>query len=151
MRSINYAVKVIWALAICAPGLAVSAELSPDDAPLQGVSVVSVITESAEPAGMTAVTPVSIKADTAPVVIVGMGQALPADRLDGYRGGTETVINDMTLSGTVARNSASDVSSGNNILTGAAFANTSGFATAIQNSGSNVLIQNATIVNVQFK
>ncbi|MEO8407111.1 MAG: hypothetical protein ABI476_01610 [Oxalobacteraceae bacterium] len=148
MRSINYAVKVIWALAICAPGLAVSAELSPDDAPLQQVSVV---TESAEPAGITAVTPVSIKAETAPVFIVGMGPALSADRLDGYRGGTETVINDMTLSGTVARNSATDVSSGNNILTGAAFANTSGFATAIQNSGSNVLIQNATIVNVQFQ
>lgn len=145
MRSINYAVKVIWALAICSPGLAVSAGLAPDDAPLQEVAV------AMEPTGSTAVMPTAAKAETAPVVVAGMGQPLSSDQLDGYRGGADTVSSDMTLSGTVARNSATDVYSGNNILTGAAFANTNGFANVIQNSGSNVLIQNATIVNVQFQ
>ena len=45
---------------------------------------------------------------------------------------------------------AENVNSGTNTLTGSAFSNASGISTVIQNSGSNVLIQNAMIVNVQF-
>lgn len=90
-------------------------------------------------------------AELPPAVVIGMGQALGADQLDGYRGGTDTVINDMTLSGTVAHNSATDVVTGTNTINGAAFANSNGLATVIQNTGANVLIQSATIVNVQFK
>lgn len=113
MRSINPVVKAMWALAICLPSLAASAELSP-------------------------------------AVVIGMGQALTTDQLENYRGGTDTVINDMTLSGTVAHNSTTDVITGTNTINGAAFANSNGLATVIQNTGANVLIQSATIVNVQF-
>ena len=82
----------------------------------------------------------------------GLGEALAPERLDNVRGGTETlVINEAGLSGLVSGNSAIDVSTGSNTITGAAFANASGIPVVIQNSGANVLIQNSTIVNLQLK
>ena len=57
----------------------------------------------------------------------------------------------MQLSGSVANNSATNVASGNNYIAGGSFANMTGLPITVQNSGSNVLIQNATIVNVQFQ
>lgn len=77
--------------------------------------------------------------------------AVASDKLDGVRGGAEVVVNDMRLHGTVADNAAVHTLSGTNMITEGAFANSAGIPTAIQNSGNNVLIQNATIVNVQFK
>lgn len=66
------------------------------------------------------------------------------------RGGAD-VINDMQLKGVVADNRAINVTTGNNFITDGAFANTSGLPMVVQNTGNNVLIQNATIVNVQVK
>jgi hypothetical protein len=66
------------------------------------------------------------------------------------RGGAD-VINDMQLKGVVADNRAVNVTTGNNFITDGAFANTSGVPLIVQNTGNNVLIQNATIVNVQVK
>ncbi|CAG2146233.1 hypothetical protein LMG31506_03358 [Cupriavidus yeoncheonensis] len=77
--------------------------------------------------------------------------AVASDKLDGVRGGAELVVNDMRLHGTVADNSTVNPISGNNIVSDGAFANAAGIPTAIQNSGNSVLIQNATIINVQFK
>lgn len=48
-------------------------------------------------------------------------------------------------------NQAYNLTTGGNLISEGAFAGSSGFATVIQNSGNNVLIQNSTIVNVQFK
>lgn len=143
MRSITYAVKTLLALAVCAPGLVMAADLTPNEAAPQ-------IADSAQPAGVLA-TDASAKVEPAPATVLGMGPALSGDQLEKYRGGTDVVSNDMTLNGTVAHNSASEVVTGSNAINGAAFANTSGFATVIQNTGANVLIQNATIVNVQYK
>ncbi len=81
----------------------------------------------------------------------GIGLALSATALDGLRGGSELVLNDMQLNGTVADTRATQVITGNNTITEGSFANASGLPTVIQNSGANVLIQNATIVNVQFR
>ncbi|MES2260189.1 MAG: hypothetical protein V4724_16840 [Pseudomonadota bacterium] len=81
----------------------------------------------------------------------GFGMPLPADALGRLRGGTDTVWNDMKLSGTVADNAATHVVTGANLVTDGAFNNASGLSMVIQNSGANVLIQNATIINVQFK
>lgn len=81
----------------------------------------------------------------------GLGQALEPARLDDLRGGSETVSNEAALSGLVSGNSAAGVSTGTNIITGAAFSNASGIPVVIQNSGANVLIQNSTIVNLQLK
>ncbi|TWI62603.1 hypothetical protein IP91_04124 [Pseudoduganella lurida] len=81
-------------------------------------------------------------------------QAAPAiadERLAELRGGTDTPWSDMKLNGTVGGNAATNVVTGANIITDGAFSNASGLPMVIQNSGANVLIQNATIVNVQFK
>ncbi|CAJ0778028.1 hypothetical protein LMG19083_00361 [Ralstonia psammae] len=90
----------------------------------------------------------------AAVSVPGLGHAVSADRLDGYRGGTQDLyqtVNDARLSGTVSDNAAVNVATGSNIVRDGSFANASGIPTVIQNSGANVLIQNATIVNVQFR
>lgn len=73
------------------------------------------------------------------------------EKLEQMRGGSETPWSDMKLAGTVANNSAVNVVTGANIVTDSAFSNASGLPMVIQNSGANVLIQNATIINVQIK
>lgn len=121
MRSIKHVVKLLLALALCMPGWLLSAQPLPHEVP-------------------AAATPAT-----------GLGLPVNMDRLDKYRGGTETVSSDVKLSGTVADNAAINVTTGMNTINGAAFSNASGFPIVIQNSGANVLIQNATIINVQIK
>lgn len=94
------------------------------------------------------VTPV---AQAAPDTVAGFGAPMDSGQLEDYRGGFDLVNNNMQLSGTVADNSAVKVMSGNNSIADGAFTNASGFPIVIQNSGSNVLIQNATIINVQMQ
>ena len=86
-----------------------------------------------------------------PVVISGFGMPLASEELEGYHGGFDLVKNDMQLNGTVANNSATNISTGINSIADGSFTNVSGLPMVIQNSGSNVLIQNATIINLQFK
>lgn len=73
-----------------------------------------------------------------------------AGQLATRRGG-EGVFNQNKLKGVVADNSASNLTTGMNVISEGAFAGSSGLPTVIQNSGNNVLIQNSTIVNVQVK
>jgi hypothetical protein len=82
----------------------------------------------------------------------GLGFGAPAalTQLEESRGGTD-VHNDMKLDGVVTGNSAVNVATGSNTIDSGAFANMSGIPVVIQNSGANVLIQSATIVNLQFK
>ena len=134
-----------WPVAsLLACGLAVwpaAAAMAADDAP---------IADSAQTANTEAVRPPVAAAVSVP----GFGHAVGADRLDGYRGGTQDLyqtVNDARLSGTVSDNAAVNVATGSNIVRDGSFANASGIPTVIQNSGANVLIQNATIVNVQFR
>ena len=81
----------------------------------------------------------------------GFGAALPDAQLDSYRGGFEVVKNGMQLDATLNGNSAVNVLTGNNTITDGAFTNASGLPMVIQNTGSNVSIQNATIVNIQMQ
>jgi len=67
------------------------------------------------------------------------------------RRGGDRVFNDAQLKGVVTDNQASNLTTGMNVISEGAFAGSSGLPTVIQNSGNNVLIQNATIVNVQLK
>ncbi len=83
-------------------------------------------------------------------VRAGFDQPVSAAALAGYRGGTSVVNNDMQLAGTTAGNSAINVATGNNAITAGAFSNMSGLPVVIQNSGANVLIQNAVILNLQM-
>lgn len=81
---------------------------------------------------------------------VGFGNPVASASLAGMRGGTEVVNNDMRLAGTTAGNTAFNVATGSNAISAGAFANMSGFPVVIQNSGANVLIQNAVILNLQI-
>ena len=87
-----------------------------------------------------------------PVVAVSeLGRAVAVDRLSALRGGdgsqTENLID---VDGSVDDNTAHHITSGTNSIADGAFSNASGINTVIQNSGSNVLIQNAMIVTVDF-
>ena len=83
-----------------------------------------------------------------PVAFVA--QPVDAATLANTRGGAEVVSNDMTLHGVTANNSARNVTTGDNSISAGSFANMSGLPTVIQNTGANVLIQNATILNLQM-
>jgi hypothetical protein len=78
------------------------------------------------------------------------GKPVAADVLAANRGGTLT-LSDMKLNGVVADNQAANLVTGSNTISEGAFANAAGLPLVVQNSGNNVLIQNATIVNVQLK
>jgi hypothetical protein len=79
-----------------------------------------------------------------------MGPSVAIGTLAKLTGGTD-VSEKMTLTGTVSNNQDDHVVTGLNDLSGNSFAGAAGLSTVIQNTGNNVLIQNATIVNVQFK
>ena len=70
--------------------------------------------------------------------------------LERRRAGTD-VFNDAQLRGVVTNNSAVNVATGNNVISDGAFSGQSGIPLVVQNSGNNVLIQNATIINLQVK
>jgi hypothetical protein len=82
--------------------------------------------------------------------VPGFGTPLSMASLQDLRGGFDSVKNDLQLSGTVADNLARNVVTGNNTIADGSFANVTGFPIVIQNSGANVLIQNATIINIQY-
>lgn len=60
-------------------------------------------------------------------------------------------INDSDQDGAVAGNAAIGNRTGANTIAGDAFATANGVITAVQNTGNNVLIQNATIINVSVE
>jgi hypothetical protein len=91
----------------------------------------------------------SADATSATKAVDGFGTALAASDLDRYRGGQLT-LNTMQLTGALTNTYAADVATGSNSINEGSFANASGLPTVIQNSGANVLIQNATILNVRF-
>ena len=79
------------------------------------------------------------------------GTPVPDGGLAHQRGGAALPSSEMKLDGAVGNNAATNVVTGANIISDGAFSNASGLPMVIQNSGANVLIQNATIVNVQFE
>ncbi|MCI3967895.1 MULTISPECIES: hypothetical protein [Burkholderia] len=108
-------------------------------------------TDQADPAAavspLATATPSATGAAAAPAA--GFGVAMTPDQLDEHRGG-DALIGQNYLTGTVADNVANRVSTGSNSITDGSFANASGLPTVIQNTGANVLIQNATVLNVRF-
>ena len=99
-------------------------------------------TPSAEPAAM--ITASQSDSRTA------FDQPVEADKLADLRGGTALVSSDMQLSGTTANNTAVNVATGTNAISAGSFSNMSGLPIVIQNTGANVLIQNAVILNLQM-
>lgn len=79
------------------------------------------------------------------------GKALDLGVLNGYRGGADLHISDMKVDGVVGNNQAYNLVTGANVIAQGSFSGASGLPMVIQNSGNNVLIQNATILNLQMK
>ncbi len=78
------------------------------------------------------------------------GAMVDDNALADARGGAET-LSKMTLDGVVSNNEAYNLNTGNNTIADGSLQGASGIPMVIQNSGNNVLIQNATIVNVQMQ
>lgn len=120
--------------ALCAIGAASAQDASQTDPALPEIA-------QAAPAGPLAVEdPASSE----------MGSAVALESLADMRGGAEVVDNDILVNGRIEDAVADDVLTGNNSVASGSFANASGISTVIQNTGANVLIQNAMIVNVKF-
>lgn len=83
--------------------------------------------------------------------VLAGGTVLDSDLLEQSRGGAELNLYDIKSDGVVRDNQASNLTTGSNYIADGSFAGAAGFATAVQNSGNNVLIQNATIINLQVR
>jgi hypothetical protein len=80
-----------------------------------------------------------------------LGEPVASDTLADLSGGDETqIINIIDVDGDVTDNTATNVVTGANNIQNGSFDNASGVFSVVQNTGANVLIQSATIVNVQF-
>jgi len=104
---------------------------------------------TSEPAPMPALSSTQTQATSMSSHDDAFGVAMTADELDAHRGG-DALIGQNDLTGRVANNTANRVETGSNSISQGSFANASGLPTVIQNSGANVLIQNATVLNVRF-
>ncbi len=88
--------------------------------------------------------------------VTGFGQALAGENLASLSGRQAMQIDNLDLVYSTSTNNAyqdgnsivGSTVSGYNSVSSGAFTNMSGFATVIQNSGNQVLIQNDLIVNV---
>ena len=86
-----------------------------------------------------------------PSDVKALGAAVAPKALDAQRGGQTVVVNSMDVDAKLHNNSAANTLSGSNVITESAFSHSSGLPVAIQNSGNNVIIQNAFILNLQMK
>jgi hypothetical protein len=65
--------------------------------------------------------------------------------------GTDNVTSTNNLGASLYGNSALNTVTGGNFVTNGAFASSTGFSTVVQNSGNNVLIQSALILNLNVQ
>ncbi len=72
------------------------------------------------------------------------GQGMSIDTLD-------ILVNNMKLSANIQGNLLYSTNTGLNQVSGEAFANASGITTVVQNSGNQVIINNALILNLQVQ
>lgn len=87
--------------------------------------------------------------DTAPARSA-FAQPVATQALAGLRGGSEWVSSNIKMLGTTAGNTADHVLTGSNAISAGALANLNGIPLVIQNTGANVLIQNAVILQLQM-
>lgn len=84
-----------------------------------------------------------------PATLKAFGAPVSNHELSTYRGGHLLQISKAELSAELNNNSAAYTISGSNTISGNAFQGASGIPTVVQNSGNNVIIQSATVLNVQ--
>lgn len=93
----------------------------------------------------------NVGAELPDIAVSELGRTVAVERLSGLRGGDGSVVDNLIdVDGSVDGNTAHHIVSGSNSIADGAFSNASGITTVIQNTGSNVLIQNAMIVTVDF-
>ena len=103
-------------------------------------------------AGIGLVAGMASAADGDQQVQAELGAPLEAQLLEQHRAGeTRQTFNLMDVKASLEDAKAINTLSGSNIITGEAFANASGLPMAVQNSGNNVIIQNAFILNLHVK
>ncbi len=141
MRSLNWGATALLGLSLLAPTVSMAAAEMPDPAAAQDPGLLGPAAPGAP--NMTHRLP-QVENST------GMGAAMASDQLEHFRGGSE-VSNSIVSNGLLQGTTAVNVASGKNSITDGAFAHASGLPIVIQNSGANVLIQNSTVVNVEFK
>lgn len=83
--------------------------------------------------------------------VPGFGLPAAPGQLERERGGSDAIVTNAALGGAVTGNSATHVVTGGNTIQASSFAGASGIPIVIQNTGANVLIQNATVINLQMK
>lgn len=170
MPSVKHETWVLLSLGLLFPALAYAADHLPLPAVSANADVVSLGAFTALPDRLTAAatgparepqatsSPANVEAaataltpqEPQSTALAGMGPSISADSLDQYRGGT-AITSEAVSNGLLQDATATNIATGNNSIAGGAFANTFGLPIVIQNSGANVLIQNSTIVNVQFR
>jgi len=95
--------------------------------------------------------PMAAYCDEPATVDSGLGKPVSSITLEAQRGGDDEVVNNtIKITGDVTDNTAHNVVTGANSIQDGSFTNSSGITSVVQNTGANVLIQSATIVNVQF-
>jgi hypothetical protein len=169
MQAQNRFARLVLPFAVMLPGLVVqaaAAESQSPPAPVQAATtdaapVVAGVAPAGSAEGSALATPTTSAAPAEPAEPaaptaaaqagdeVGFGVAMNSGQLDEHRGG-DVLVGQNNLTGTVADNTAYKVSTGSNAITQGSFASSSGLPTVIQNTGANVLIQNATVLNVRF-
>lgn len=79
------------------------------------------------------------------------GAAVSPYQLAEARGGSFNLRSQIDITGSTEGNSAQEVVTGNNLIEAGSFEQMSGIPVVVQNSGANVLIQNAVIINMQME
>ncbi|WP_233556363.1 hypothetical protein [Noviherbaspirillum sedimenti] len=133
MRIVKFDARTLLAMGLLFPALALAEDVPPR----------ALVAASSSPAAST-------PQESGPQSLAGLGASIAPDSLDQYRGGS-VMKSEAVSHGLLQDATAKNVSTGNNSIADGAFAHSIGLPIVIQNSGANVLIQNSTIVNVQFQ
>jgi hypothetical protein len=149
--------QLVLPFAFALPGLIVQATAAEPQSPPAPAQTVATGTEpvaspgSPAAAADAAIAPSSSTPTTAgqPSGAVSFGVAMSDDQLAERRGG-DVQVGKNDLTGTVSDNTAYKVETGANAINDGSFAASNGLVSVIQNTGANVLIQNATVLNVRF-
>ena len=81
-----------------------------------------------------------------------LGPRLAAEALADERAGARTLeLSLQETNATLQHNAAVDTVNGSNHISGNAFSHATGFPLAVQNSGNNVIIQNAFIIRLDMQ
>lgn len=102
-------------------------------------------------AGMVLTAAPALALAAPPQDTASFGAPVSTATLAQYRGAQDITFNLQNTEARLNDNLANNTVSAGNQVTGGAFSGANGLPTVIQNSGNNVIIQNATIVNVKLQ